>query len=376
MRFALLLALSIAAAPALAGDAAEHTMDEDERRMEELFAAFQRHVQSGAHDSLAAVLDELTSKEQFLPMHGRILAGMILHPDLLDLAEDLATTSIATNTLEKLELYSPGMGNPVKVGGLHQDLHSLRGWIRWKRGRLTEAWDDMQMALQYRDQHVQPSEHGTLRLCADDLLRLGIIAHDMGQVEYGWAKISEGIVLDDASLDTDPAYRTALTRIVRARSGEEADLASVVAGLRHQAAVPLPDMTLLSLDGRPIPLDGEAATPRLLLFFSPACGSCQHEIAGLKGLQEELADQDAEIILILNRPDLLDAAKRLLAKHGLEGATVATLQSGSAYDLIPGEPTTWVVDAGGTIIRKYVGYRQGDEDRYRRDLAELTRGNQ
>ena len=365
---ALPLALCLTAVPGLG----EGAMNDDQQRTEELFAAFQQHVQSGAHDSLAAVLAEMAADPEFLPMHGRLLAGMILHPDQLDLAEDLATTSIATNSAEKLERYSPGMGNPVKVDGLYQDLHSLRGWIRWKRERLAEAWEDMQTAVQYRDQRAEPSEHGTLRLSAEDLLRLGIIAHDVGQPRYGWAKISEGIILDDAPLATDPAYQVALTRIVQSRYGDDADLEAIVTGLRTQAAEPLPDMALVTLDGGRLNLDGGGPRPRLMLFFSPACGSCQHEIAGLKGLYADLADGSAQIIFILNRPEQAEAAKRLLKRHGLEGGTVAVLESGSAYDFIPGEPSTWIVDAGGTVVRKYVGYTRGDEERYRQELSGLS----
>lgn len=344
----------------------------DLAQLEKVYQSFRSYLQKEDYDSVAVVLREYASTDYFIPKHGYFMVSEILPlRELAPLAEELATTSISRNSLDGLNRFYPGMGNPVKLDGLYLDLLSQRAWARWKLGRVEESWQDMTKAIAYRDAHSTPSEYGVLNLSAVDLLRLGIIATGVGQSEYGWVKITEGILLDAVTLDADPDYRLALTRIVRKRLGDQADLNSVIKQVQDTAIEPLPSMDLVGLNGHPIEFKENSDRPLVLLFFSPACGSCQQELAAIRPLYEEAAGKKARFVLVLNRPELQVQAERLLQKHGLAGAMVATVRSGSAYDLIPGEPTTWLVDRQGRIVRRHIGFQQGDEGKYREELVSL-----
>lgn len=344
----------------------------DLARFEKVYQSFQESLQRKDYDSVATVLREYGSSDYFIPMHAYVLVlEMLPHRELARFAEEFITTSISRNSIDGLERFYSGMGNPVKLDGLYLDLFSQRAWARWKLGQVEESWQDMAKVIEYRDAHSAPSEYGRLSLSAVDLLRLGIIATDVGQSDYGWANVSEGILLDAAALDTDPEYKVVLAQIVRKRFGDHSDLSSVIAQLQDTAITPLPPMDLVGLNGQPVEFREIKDKPLVLMFFSPICGSCQQELAAIKPLYEETAGKKVSFILVLNRPDLQTQAERLLQKHGLERATVATVRSGSAYDLIPGEPTTWLVDRQGRIVKRYIGFRQGDEGKYREELSLL-----
>lgn len=344
----------------------------DLARLEKVYQSFHRSLQRKDYDSVAAVLREYASSDHFIPKHAYFMVSdMLPHRELAHFAEEFVTTSISRNSIDGLERFYPGMGNPVKLDGLYLDLFSQRAWARWKLRHLDESWQDMTKAIEYRDAHSAPSEYGMLSLSAVDLLRLGIIATDVGQADYGWTKITEGVLLDAMVLGSDPDYRLVLAQIVRKRFGDHADLSSVIAQLQDAAIVPLPAINLVGFNGQPIEFKEVGDKPLILMFFSPICGSCQQELAAIRSLYEETVGKHVNFIFVLNRPDLQTQAERLLQKHGLEGTTVATVQSGSAYELIPGEPTTWVVDRQGRIVKRHIGFHQGDEARYREELVSL-----
>jgi hypothetical protein len=350
---------------------AQQAVDEDTKRVEALYAQFQRHLQAVSHDSLAALMMDYAEADYFIPRYGLEFARMIsVGPtELLDVAEDLVSVSIEKNSLEGLERFSAGMGNRTKLGDAYKQLYSLRAWIRWRRGDPERAWTDMQMAVAYRDSNSRPSAHGVVRLTAADLLRLGIMAHSRGKSEDGWRKIREGLVLEKGVEDSDPALRPALAAIASQRWGAAARLDSIIGDIRRALVEAMPEMRLLSLEGSP--MERASGEPRMVMFFSPACGTCQLELSSLGKLREAGRLEDTELLLILNQPGLRDAAGRLLGKHRLTGVPVATLASGNAYDLIEAEPTTWIVSREGMIVERHTGFRQGDEEDYLAVLAGL-----
>ena len=338
-----------------------------ESDLERQYAAYERSLASANYDSARIFLGAYATSDLFLPMQAHALISQILpHKPLTADAVELATLAIERNTSERLEQYSAGMGNPVKVAQLYKDLHSQRGWALWKLERSDEAWEDLLKILAYRDAHQEPGEHGVVHISADDLLRLGIIASDIGEPDYGWTKITEGLLLEPAALERDPVYKTAIGDIIHSRLGEEATLDAVLLDLLESARKPVPEMSLVNLSNEPVAAQSPAQ-PTLVIFFSPICGSCQQELRALVSIRSQLL-QAARLILVLNRPELQSRALQFLDKLGYERDRVAVLGQGSAYDYIPGEPATWIVDASGIIAYRHVGYRSGDEEQYYKEL--------
>lgn len=346
----------------------QEAMDEDTQKLEVLYAEFQRHLQTASHDSLAALMTDYAAAENFIPTYGLQFAMLMQRSELLDVAEDLVSASIERNSLEGLERMSPGMGNPIKLADAYKQFYSLRAWVRWRRGDPGRAWADMQTAIAYRDSNSQPSAYGVVRFAAEDLLRIGILAHARGDTDAGWTKIREGLLLEKGVEDSDPHYRQALEHIAMQKLGALASLDSIVADLHTAVVKPLPPMQLVSLEGAPV--DCVSDRPRLVLFLSPACGTCQMELTSLSRTHAAGRDAVGDMLLILNQPKLQDAAIRLLEKHGMTDVQVAKLGSGNAYDLIEAEPTTWVVSSTGMIVERHTGYKEGDEERYLAELAD------
>ncbi len=67
----------------------------------------------------------------------------------------------------------------------------------------------MDTAVAYRDSNANPGEYGLVRLSADDMVRLGIIAYGRGDKAFGWLKITEALLGDESVLDRDSAYAMA-----------------------------------------------------------------------------------------------------------------------------------------------------------------------
>ena len=105
----------------------------------------------------------------------------------------------------------------------------------------------------------------------------------------------------------------------------------------------------------------------LAVFFSPVCGSCQQELHSLGVVHEDIV-QTSRLLLILNKPEQEDEALLLLEQAELPRNALCALMEGSAYDHITQEPTTWIVDRSGTVASRHTGYRDGDVDKYHREL--------
>jgi hypothetical protein len=202
---------------------------------------FENHLKVHDINGLEALVHDYISSELFNPFMGfHLVNGMLTHAELLDVAEELNTKAIAENSAEYLAKIDARMNNIVKEDWMFKELYSQRSWIRWKKRRIEEAWQDIQRATEYRDRHIQPSTHGKIDLAADDLLRLGILACEVGEPEYGWVKIAEGLILDREVVQTDLDYRVTLSRIVKGKYGDDADLSEVIEKLHETSKEPVP----------------------------------------------------------------------------------------------------------------------------------------
>ena len=61
----------------------------------------------------------------------------------------------------------------------------------------------------------------------------------------------------------------------------------------------------------------------------------------------------------------------LLKKFGYKNVSIFTVKSGSAWDYIKGEPTTWIIDSNGKFAYRHLGYESGVEEIYKQELNKL-----
>ena len=66
-----------------------------------------------------------------------------------------------------------------------------------------------------------------------------------------------------------------------------------------------------------------------------------------------------------------EKVEEFLENKGIENANIVTYQAGSVFDLIHGEPTIWIVGQNGNIIYKHIGFQQGDEKLYEKEVNKL-----
>lgn len=351
----------------------EETLDQYLVQQQEVMDRLGNYLKVEDITGLKSLTHEYISSEIFNPFIGfHVVNSLLMHTALLDVAEELNTQCIAENSSEYLGKIDTRMDNIVKEDWMFKELYSQRSWIRWKKKRMKEAWQDIQQTIEYRDRHIQPSEHGKIGLSAEDLLRIGIIGYEVGEPDYGWVKITEGLILDKEIIQRNPDYQTALSRIVKDKYGEDADLQGIIGKLHETTQEPVPTLELVTLDGRPVELHDQKGKAIFINFFSPICGSCQQEIAHLKKVYDRYSDRDhVAFFFVMNRPDLEEKAIRLFQRNGITDPTLVKLKKGSTFDYIRGEPTTWIVDRQGIIVERHIGYTEGDEQRYDHELAQV-----
>jgi cytochrome c biogenesis protein CcmG/thiol:disulfide interchange protein DsbE len=137
-----------------------------------------------------------------------------------------------------------------------------------------------------------------------------------------------------------------------------------VANYRARAEVentPAPDFELPSLDdGAPIALSSLRGQVVVLNFWASWCAPCRLEAPGLRRVSERSRDRGVRFLGVDYRDD--DAAGRaFIDEFRLPYPSVIDPSGSLAYDYeLIGFPTTFIVDAAGTIRFRFVGYL--DED--------------
>ena len=330
-------------------------------------AQFDTALSAEAWDRIEAMTERYLGSEDFHSHVGMNLVDRLLpHQETLDLAERVVVKSLEKNTVENLRRLSPEMGNERHQKLEFVRLYSRYAWVLWEKGRTEGASEAARQAMGYVSETGEPG--------AEDMLRLGIVRYRAGEVEAGWAYVTQALMADTQIEDRDTAYLPAIGGILDGKYSARQDPRAFVSDYRSRHAEAAPDLTLVTLEGERIELRQQKGKVHLLVFFSPLCGSCRQEISQMKTLCETFAARgDAAIIFVLNQPDRKQGALDLFAESGIRSPTIVVLEAGSAYDLISEEPATWIVDPAGKIVAKHTGYSPGDERVYRREIDRLLR---
>ena len=286
----------------------------------------------------------------------------------LGFAERLIERGIEVNTVENLRQLNPDRS---AVGIAHQQklefgwLYSQYAWVLWQGKRFEQAFDAATRAMEFKSQSYKPD--------AADVLRLGIIAFDVGKKQAGWGHLCRAFLMDTEIEHREAEYEASISRIVKDRFGVDRDPADFIADYRSRHAVLAPDLSLVTLENASFRLEMLRGRVLFVQFFSPACGSCREEISNLVSLYQAFSSrEDVAFLFILNQPRLKQEALDLFERYSIKEPIVVVLADGSAYDLISAEPSTWIVDRNGKVVSRVTGYRQGDELHFHKQLAKLV----
>ena len=133
-----------------------------------------------------------------------------------------------------------------------------------------------------------------------------------------------------------------------------------VANYRARATVenaPAPDFTAPSLeDGVPMRLSSVHGSVVVLNFWASWCAPCRLEAPGLRSVSNRYRDRSVRFLGV-DYLDDDDAGRAFLSEFRLTYPSVTDHSGRLAYRFaVIGFPTTFIIDEGGTIRYRFVGY--------------------
>ncbi len=119
--------------------------------------------------------------------------------------------------------------------------------------------------------------------------------------------------------------------------------------------VPLPALSLKTLDGTPIDPASWHGKILLVNFWATWCGPCREEIPTLVALQDRYRDQIQILGLSIDTRAPDDVAAFAASYHVNYPIAIASAELQQAFGGIPAVPSTFVVNADGAIVQRHVG---------------------
>jgi thiol-disulfide isomerase/thioredoxin len=108
------------------------------------------------------------------------------------------------------------------------------------------------------------------------------------------------------------------------------------------------DLTLLDLDGAPVPLHGPRENPAVFLFWNTGCGYCQRMLDDLRAWEIRRSSASPDLILIAA------GSRETNAAQGLQSPILLDLSAAAARNFAsPGTPSAVLVDRDGRIASSF-----------------------
>ena len=120
---------------------------------------------------------------------------------------------------------------------------------------------------------------------------------------------------------------------------------------------PVPLVQGPSLSGQVIDTQAMKGKPYLINFWATSCVTCVKEMPDLKALQDQFADQGFKVLAIAMAYDKPEFVERFAQERGLPFIFLHD-QDGRwarAFGDVAVTPTTFLVDAQGQMLKRYVG---------------------
>ena len=133
--------------------------------------------------------------------------------------------------------------------------------------------------------------------------------------------------------------------------------------LRLRPGQPAPDFTLSDLDGQPVSLSQFKEKAIFLDFWASWCGPCIGDLAFLRQIKAQMADQQV-VFLNISLDESDSAWRKAVAEHGIKGVHVRAHGWGSEVAKIynvKSLPEYYLVDAQGLIVERLSTVSDTDE---------------
>ncbi len=163
----------------------------------------------------------------------------------------------------------------------------------------------------------------------------------------------------------------------RRRAMVGAALAVAVGGTGATQVAPLaasaPDFTLRSADGPAVRLQEQRGRVVMVNFWATWCGPCRQEMPQLNRLYGKYRDAGFTLLGV-NVDEDQGKAVSLASRLGLQFPVLLDTDKkvSRLYDLST-MPSTVLIDRDGRMRYLHLGYREGYEDTYERQIRELLK---
>jgi cytochrome c biogenesis protein CcmG, thiol:disulfide interchange protein DsbE len=128
-----------------------------------------------------------------------------------------------------------------------------------------------------------------------------------------------------------------------------------------EPAADAPQFSLTSLEGKTVAMKDLANKVVIVDFWATWCGPCREEIPHLNELYSELKGKGLEIVGISMDTDGTDGVKDFAREFHIQYPIVmGDERVAESFGGILGLPTTFVIDRGGKIAKKYIGLPPAD----------------
>jgi cytochrome c biogenesis protein CcmG, thiol:disulfide interchange protein DsbE len=145
-----------------------------------------------------------------------------------------------------------------------------------------------------------------------------------------------------------------------------------------QAQSELPDVTIKTMDGKPVKLEEAIKKGKItvLNFWATWCNPCKKELDTIKDLYEDWQDEyDVEFIAVsIDDVGTLRKVKPMVAQRGWE-YTIYTDEQGDLKRALNFQtiPQTFLLDQNRKIVYSHNGYVAGDEYELEEQIAKLAK---
>jgi len=152
------------------------------------------------------------------------------------------------------------------------------------------------------------------------------------------------LVVSSLAACTDRAERSATASVQASPSAPTVPLARA------------PDVVFRTLSGERLAL-AEAAGPTLVAFWSTSCTVCLHEMPALARLRADYAPRGFELVAVAMPHDRPDVVLELAEARGWSFPVALDIDGRvlAAFEPVPGTPTSFLIDADGTVVERHVG---------------------
>ena len=124
-------------------------------------------------------------------------------------------------------------------------------------------------------------------------------------------------------------------------------------------AFPLPDISLVNLNGEMVPLRSLAGKVTIVDFWATWCIPCLAEMPHFEALYKEYSNRGFRMVSLSTDEDP-DFVTRFMEEKGLNVSfpmLMADSEVMNAFGGVTALPVTFVLDSSRTIVRKYLGFR-------------------